>query len=76
MTQRISINPDVHCGKPCVSGTRIPVTDVLELVRAGHDFGKIREDFYPDLTNEDIQACVDYAISIIRCEDVHTAGGR
>jgi uncharacterized protein (DUF433 family) len=56
--QRISVNPKIHFGKPCVAGTRIPVQDVLELVREGHSFDEIIEDFYPDLTVEDIRACL------------------
>ncbi|MFH0821617.1 MAG: DUF433 domain-containing protein [Pseudomonadota bacterium] len=33
MNGRITVNPNVHFGKPCVAGTRIPVRNVLELVR-------------------------------------------
>ena len=38
MRNRIEINPGIHFGKPCVAGTRIPVQDVLELVREGVGF--------------------------------------
>jgi len=61
MTERISTSPKIHLGKPCVAGTRIPVVNVLELVEDGVDFRKIIEDFYPDLTVDDIRACVRYA---------------
>ncbi|UCC65768.1 MAG: DUF433 domain-containing protein, partial [Anaerolineae bacterium] len=38
MTERITIDPSVHFGKPCVTGTRIPVQSVLELVSEGIPF--------------------------------------
>jgi uncharacterized protein (DUF433 family) len=58
MTSRISVDPQIHFGKPCVAGTRITVHDVLELVREGVRFDEIVRDFYPDLTEEDVRACV------------------
>lgn len=68
---RISVDPNVHVGKPCVAGTRIPVRDVLELLRAGHSFEAITTDYYPDLEEADVQACVQYAIDTIDAEHVH-----
>jgi uncharacterized protein (DUF433 family) len=35
MQDRIAIDPEIHFGKPCVAGTRIPVQSVLELIREG-----------------------------------------
>lgn len=61
MKERIEIDPNVHFGKPCVAGTRIPVQSVLELVREGIPFEKIIQDYYPDLQTEDIRACIQYA---------------
>lgn len=58
MRDRIEVNPDVHFGKPCVAGTRIPVQNVLELVREGVAFGEIIKDYYPALQPEDIRACI------------------
>jgi uncharacterized protein (DUF433 family) len=57
----IQASPQVHFGKPCIAGTRIPVEAVLELVRDGISNDKIIRDFYPDLKMEDINACVQYA---------------
>jgi len=71
MSERISTDPNVHFGKPCVAGTRIPVVDVLELVEDGLPFQKIVEDFYPDLTPDDVRACVRYAIELAENEEVH-----
>ena len=71
MTERIATTPNIHFGKPCVAGTRIPVVNVLELVENGVDFQKIIEEYYPDLTVEDIRACVRYAIELAENEEVH-----
>jgi uncharacterized protein (DUF433 family) len=68
---RIYINPNIHFGKPCVTGTRIPVEDVLELVQEGVSFKEIIESYYPDLQHEDVKACVQYAVDIIRSEEIH-----
>lgn len=71
MFERISVNPNIHFGKPCVAGTRIPVQSVLELLNEGHSFEEIIRDYYPDLTVADIQACLEYAIALIASEDIH-----
>lgn len=73
MHERIAVQPDVHFGKPCVAGTRIPVQTVLELVRDGVAFADIVQDYYPDLMIEDVQACLQYAIGLIALEDIHLA---
>lgn len=73
MKNRITINPNIHFGKPCVAGTRIPVQDVLELVREGISFDKIIHDYYPDLEIADIQACIEYAMAVMTAEDLHVA---
>ncbi|MBM4079365.1 MAG: DUF433 domain-containing protein [Planctomycetes bacterium] len=68
---RITVNPKVHFGKPCVAGTRITVQNVLELVNEGLTFKQIIQDYYPDLTVEDIRACLRYAIALVSAEDIH-----
>jgi uncharacterized protein (DUF433 family) len=73
MKDRISVNPRIHFGKPCVAGTRIPVQSVLELVREGLSFADIIRDYYPDLQLDDIRACVQYAIDVVAVEDIHLA---
>lgn len=70
---RIAINPQVHFGKPCVAGTRIPVHSVLELVREGIAFPQIIADYYPDLTVDDIRACIQYAMDVLAVEDIDLA---
>jgi uncharacterized protein (DUF433 family) len=73
MNERIQIDPEIHFGKPVVAGTRITVQNVLELINEGLSFETIRTDYYPDLSDEDIRACVDYAISMISAEDIRVA---
>ena len=73
MNERISVNSNIHFGKPCVAGTRITVQNVLELINEGLSFEEIKRDYYPDLQTEDIKACVDYAISLISSEEIKIA---
>jgi len=73
MIERITVNPTIHFGKPCVTGTRIPVQSVLELVREGLCFEEIIKDYYPALQTEDIRACIQYAIEVVAAEDIHVA---
>lgn len=71
MTARIAVDTNIHFGKPCVAGTRIPVQSVLELVDEGLTFQEITTDYYPDLAIEDVQACIQYAIALVAAEDIH-----
>ncbi len=59
---RISVDSQIHFGKPCIAGTRITVQSILELLNEGLSFDDILRDYYPDLEVEDIQACLQYAI--------------
>jgi uncharacterized protein (DUF433 family) len=71
MTNRISVDPNIHFGKPCVAGTRITVQSVLELVREGLPFAEIVRDYYPDLDVDDIRESVQYAIDTLALEEIH-----
>lgn len=68
--ERISIDPNICFGKPCITGTRIPIYLILELVEAGYTMERIITDCYPQLTRKDIQAAIHYAIGIIKNEDI------
>ncbi|MBI4381193.1 MAG: DUF433 domain-containing protein [candidate division NC10 bacterium] len=57
---RITVTPGVRSGKPCIKGTRITVYDVLEYLAGGMTEAQILGDF-PDLTAEDIRACLAFA---------------
>lgn len=56
----ITIEPGKRGGKPCVRGLRITVYDVLEYLAAGMTEDQILQDF-PDLTSQDIHACLAFA---------------
>lgn len=56
----ITINPAIRSGKPIIRGLRYTVYDVLSYLAAGMTRAEILDDF-PDLTEEDIQACLEYA---------------
>jgi len=68
---RITVNPKIHFGKPCVAGTRITVQSVLELVAEGFTFEQIIQDYFPDLHAEDIRSCIHYAIALVSAEEIH-----
>jgi len=72
---RITINPEIHFGKPCIAGTRITVDNVLELIEEGLSFDEIIQNYYPDLTKEDIKACVHFAIELIKQEEIFVCSG-
>ncbi len=57
---RITIEPGKRGGKPCIRGLRITVYDVLEYLASGMTEQEILKDF-PDLTSEDIRACLLFA---------------
>ena len=68
--KRITIDSQIHFGKPCVAGTRITVQGILELINTGISFPEIIRDYYPDLVIEDIHACLQYAIALVAAEDI------
>lgn len=56
----ITIEPGKRGGKPCIRGLRITVYDVLEYLASGMTQEQVLKDF-PNLTKEDIQACLAFA---------------
>lgn len=60
LLHRITIEPDKCGGRPCIRGTRMRVTDVLELLGAGASFEEIMDD-YPFIERDDILASIQYA---------------
>lgn len=60
LLQRLSIDPAVRFGKPCVRGTRLTVSDVLDTLASGCDEAELLADF-PQLCPEDVLACLAFA---------------
>lgn len=60
LLRRITVDPGVMTGLPCLRGLRIPVTTVLGLLASGAAPGEILRE-YPDLEPDDVQACLAYA---------------
>jgi uncharacterized protein (DUF433 family) len=56
----ITIEPDKRGGKPCIRGMRITVYDILDYLASDMTEGEILKDF-PDLTHEDVRACLAFA---------------
>ncbi len=59
-TSLITIDPNRRSGKPCIRDTRIAVHDVLDYLASGMSEAEIVTDF-PELTPEDIRACLSFA---------------
>jgi uncharacterized protein (DUF433 family) len=56
----ITLEPGKRGGKPCIRGLRITVTDVLDYLASGMSEDEVLRDF-PDLTRDDIRACLAFA---------------
>ncbi len=69
--ERISIDPTVMNGQPCVRGTRLTVKRVLHILASYKDRGELRKD-YPRLEDEDIRQALLYAVASVddRIDDV------
>ena len=74
---RITIEPGKRSGKPCIRGLRIAVSDVLDYLASGMSEEDLLRDF-PDLTREDIRACLAFATepdtALLVIEPGHGAG--
>ena len=62
---RISIDPNICFGKPCIKGTRIWVSLILDFLAGGVTEAEILAD-YPDLASEDIRAALAYGAEVAR----------
>lgn len=71
IAERIEVDPHICHGKPRIAGTRIPVEIILGLLGDGLTPKEIIAKCYPHLTEEDILACIRYAHSLVREEEVH-----
>ena len=71
MFERISIDPEIMCGKPCVKGTRIPIYIILNLMAAGYSIEQVLIT-YPKLNKQDVLAAFSYAGSITEHEESYS----
>lgn len=69
---RITIDPDICHGKPCIRGLRYPVETILELLSAGMTQEEILAD-YEDLDPQDILAALAFAARLSNIKRVHAA---
>jgi len=65
LLDRISIDPNICFGKPCIRGTRIWVSLILEFLASGETTEQILEA-YPQLTADDIRAAIAYGAEVAR----------
>lgn len=65
LLDRISVNPNVSFGKPCIKGTRIWVSLILDLLASGSTIEEILAD-YPQLIKEDVFAAIAYGAEMSR----------
>ena len=68
--ERIGIDPNVCHGKPCIKGTRVMVSVLLDYLSAGEAEDEILKQ-YPSLKHEDIRAAVAYAAWLAHEEEEH-----
>jgi uncharacterized protein (DUF433 family) len=69
---RISTDPAVMMGKPCIKGTRITVELILRKLGAGRSFADLLEA-YPQLTEDDLRAALAFAADYIQHETILAA---
>lgn len=70
--ERITIDPEICHGKPCVRGMRWPVEVVMDMLGSGMSMEEILED-HPELEKEDILACIQYATMLVAGETIQLA---
>ena len=68
--ERITLDPAILVGKPCIKGTRISVELVVGMLAHGATYEEILAD-YDHITRDDIVACLAYASDVLRMEFVH-----
>ncbi len=74
LLSRITIDPDICHGKPCIRGLRYPVETILELLSAGMTHEEILAD-YDDIEAQDIPAVLAFAARLSRVKRIRTLVG-
>lgn len=60
---RITVDPKIRFGKPCIRGTRIAVVDILNLLVAGYKIYEIPKQ-YPGITKKDVLAAIEFVTKL------------
>jgi uncharacterized protein (DUF433 family) len=68
IAEGITVDPKVMVGKPVIKGTRMPVELVLAKLAANPDLGEFFLD-YPELTVDQVRACLGYASQLVQNKD-------
>ena len=66
LLKQITVDPNICHGQPCIKGTRIMVHLILELLETGLSPDQIIKDYYPQITRQNIEACLHYAATLVR----------
>ena len=66
---RISVDPAIHHGEPCIKGTRVPVSVIVGSIAEGDSVEDVLTD-YPTLAREDVQAALKFAAEAVTHFDV------
>ncbi len=69
---RITIDPEICHGKPCIRHLRYPVESMLEYLVAGDTFEDLLGEF-PDLERDDLRACLEFAAQSLKLKSQHLA---
>ena len=69
LLSRITIDPNICHGKPCIRGLRYPVQTILEFLASGMSHNEILED-YEDLEEEDLLASLQYAVELSKVKRI------
>ena len=73
MEDRISVDPAVCSGKPCIKGTRIMVRNILGMFAGGYSVDRVLQE-YPQITRDDVVAALEYASHVVDEEEVIARG--
>lgn len=72
LLKRITIDPAICHGKPCVRGLRYPVESLLEYLAGGDTIDSLLAEF-PDLEREDVLACLEFSRQMLSGRSIHLA---
>lgn len=72
LLSRITVDPELCHGKPCIRGLRYPVESILEYLAGGDSVEQILAEF-PDLERDDILACLEFSRKMLAVKSVHLA---